>query len=86
MDHAAHAMEPIAGPRTVTGRERVRSLQGEDLEVNAEAMPWNTEKRLLDDLLVGLAERMAKLEASQGAKDQLMDKKSRVFGSAIGLG
>ena len=85
MDHAAHAMEPTAGPRTVIGRERASSLQGEDLKVKAEAMPWNTEERMLT-LLKGIAERMAKLEASKGAKDQPMDKEPRVFGSTIGLG
>uniref|UniRef100_A0AAV1T532 Integrase catalytic domain-containing protein n=1 Tax=Peronospora matthiolae TaxID=2874970 RepID=A0AAV1T532_9STRA len=74
-----------AQPRALTGRERASSLQGENLEVKAEAVPGNTEQRMLD-LLTGLAERMAKLEASQGTKDQPMDKESSVFGSAIGLG
>ena len=42
-------------------------------------MPRNTEERMLD-LLTRLAERIAKLEASQGAKDQPMDKEPIVFG------
>ncbi|CAH0490124.1 unnamed protein product [Peronospora farinosa] len=84
-DYAAHGVEPTAEPRTVTGRERASSLQGEDLKVKAEAVPRNTEERMLD-LLTRLAERMAKLDASQGAKDQPIDKESSVVGSAIGLG
>uniref|UniRef100_M4BTK4 RxLR effector candidate protein n=1 Tax=Hyaloperonospora arabidopsidis (strain Emoy2) TaxID=559515 RepID=M4BTK4_HYAAE len=85
MHNAAHGMEPTAGTRTATGRERASSIQGADLEVKAEAMPRNTEQKLVD-LLTGLAELMTKLEASQEAKNQPTDKESSVFGSAKGLG
>ncbi|TDH70854.1 hypothetical protein CCR75_007174 [Bremia lactucae] len=52
MDHAAR-------PKTGAGRERA-SLQGKDLEVKAEALPQNTEQRMLGRL-TELAERMARL-------------------------
>ena len=61
MNYSAHLMEPYTGPRAaVADLERASSKQGEDLEVKAEAMPRNTEKRLVY-LLKGLTERIAKL-------------------------
>ena len=78
-------MQLIEKPRTVTGRERANSLQGEGLEVKAEALPQTTEEIMLD-LLTELAQPMDKLEASQGAKDQPMDKESSMFRSSMGLG
>ena len=53
-DNVAHGVEPTADLRTLTDRERSSSLQGKDLKVKAEAVPQNTEKRILD-LLTGLA-------------------------------
>ena len=44
MDHASYAIEPTAGPKTVAGRERANSLQEEDLQDKAEAIPRNTEE------------------------------------------
>lgn len=55
------------------------------LEVKAEVMPQNTEETLVDPM-TRQAERITKLEASQEAKEQKMDRDSSVFGSAIGQG
>ncbi|KAL0584452.1 hypothetical protein ABG067_005728 [Albugo candida] len=55
MNNVAHAMEPTAGPKTDAGRERAGSPQSDDLEVKAEAMPRNSDNRLVD-LPTGLAE------------------------------
>ena len=48
-------------------------------------MPQNAEDKLVD-LLTGIAERMAKIEASQGVKNQPISKDPSVFGSTIGRG
>ena len=48
-------------------------------------MPRNTKERMVD-LLMGLAYRLDKLDALQGAADQPIEKDSSVLGSAIGLG
>ena len=76
---------PPRGPKTVAGHERTGSLQSDDLEVKVEAMSRNTNYRLVD-LLTGLAERIVKQEASQEAKDQLLERESSVIGSVIGQG
>ena len=73
------------GDLTVACCVRDGSLQSEDLEVKEEEILRNTADRL-GDLLPGMKWRMAKLDTSQEANDQLMDRESSVFGSAIGQG